>query len=144
MSGAMYRTTEVLCTCHQGSAFVTWPALTSCGENRRITAQHSEQPRAAGRELAENCTSNRRDFLWLPTTVNLKPSSVRRHNGQIMSVCTISNIQDVSRLRNSLSITVPRREESRALRTTRTVIEAKDLSLFYTHITYLNKCTLSY
>jgi len=30
-------------------------------------AQHSEQPWAAGRELAENCTSNRRDFYFLVT-----------------------------------------------------------------------------
>ena len=144
--GAMYRTTEVLCTCHQGSEFVAWSALTSCGENGRITAPHSQQPWAAGRELAENYNVSRRaiGFFWLRTTVNLKSSSVRRHNGQVMFVCAISNIQDVSRLRNSLGITIPCREGSRALRTCRTVTVAKYFILFFTSITHLNKCTLSY
>lgn len=144
LSGATYRTIEVLCTCHQGSAFAAWPALNSCGKNRRITAPHSEQREGNLRNTAPR--TGEQFLFWLRTTVNLMSSSVRRHNGQVMSVCTISNTQDVSRLCNSLSITIPCLEVSWALRTSRTDIEANYLSLFYLlgHITHLNKRTLSY
>jgi hypothetical protein len=123
---------------------VAWRALTSCGENRRITAPHSEEPWAVGRrtcgELYLEQESNWVFFLFC-TTVNMKSLSVRRHNGQAMSVYTISNIQDVSRLLSKLSITISCREGSGALRKSRTVFEAKYFSFFYIPITHSNKRT---